>query len=65
VSPFPEDIDYLLTRHSFKSRGYLAMVLTAMVGSCVYYSMNVLWPEQIAYLFPGDATHNGWLAVSF
>jgi hypothetical protein len=38
------------------------MVITAMVGSCVYYSMNVLWPQQIAYLFPGTATHNGWLA---
>ena len=48
--------------HLFKSRGYLAMVITAMVGSCVYYSMNVLWPQQIAYLFPGTTTHNGWLA---
>ena len=46
----------------FKSRGYLAMVITAMVGSCVYYSMNVLWPQQIAYLFPGSTTHSGWLA---
>ena len=33
-----------------------------MVGSCVYYSMNVLWPQQVAYLFPGTTTHNGWLA---
>ena len=47
---------------SFKSRGYLAMVITAMVGSCVYYSMSVLWPQQIAYLFPGSTTHAGWLA---
>lgn len=38
------------------------MVITAMVGSCVYYSMNVLWPQQVAYLFPGTTTHNGWLA---
>jgi hypothetical protein len=38
------------------------MIITAMVGSCVYYSMNVLWPQQIAYLFPGTTTHNGWLA---
>jgi hypothetical protein len=48
--------------HLFKSRGYLAMVTTAMVGSCVYYSMNVIWPQQVAYLFPGSTTHNGWLA---
>ena len=38
------------------------MVITAMVGSCVYYSMNVIWPQQIAYLFPGTSTHHGWLA---
>jgi hypothetical protein len=54
--------DPLMPIHLFKSRGYLAMVITAMVGSCVYYSMNVLWPQQIAYLFPGTPTHNGWLA---
>jgi hypothetical protein len=38
------------------------MVITAMVGSCVYYSMNVLWPQQVAYLFPGSPQHNGWLS---
>jgi len=54
--------DPLLPLHLFKTRGYLAMVLTAMVGSCVYYSMNVIWPQQIAYLFPGTPTHKGWLA---
>lgn len=54
--------DPLLPIHLFKYKGYLAMVLTAMVGSCVYYSMNVLWPQQIAYLFGGSATHKGWLA---
>ncbi|KAK3116460.1 hypothetical protein LTR53_003186 [Teratosphaeriaceae sp. CCFEE 6253] len=54
--------DPLLPLHLFKTRGYLAMVLTAMVGSCVYYSMNVLWPQQIAYLFGGSTTHKGWLA---
>jgi predicted MFS family arabinose efflux permease len=54
--------DTLLPLHLFKSRGYLAMVVTATVGSCVYYSMNVLWPQQVAYLFPGTTTHNGWLA---
>jgi MFS family permease len=54
--------DPLMPIHLFKSRGYLAMVTTAMVGSCVYYSMNVIWPQQVAYLFPGSTTHNGWLA---
>lgn len=54
--------DPLLPLHLFKTRGYLAMVITAMVGSCVYYSMNVLWPQQIAYLFGGSPAHRGWLA---
>ncbi|OAL29462.1 hypothetical protein AYO20_09199 [Fonsecaea nubica] len=54
--------DALLPMRLFKYRGYLAMVLTAMVGSCVYYSMTVLWPQQISYLFGGSPTHRGWLA---
>lgn len=48
--------DPLLPLHLFKTRGYLAMVLTAMVGSCVYYSMNVIWPQQISYLFGGSVS---------
>ena len=36
--------------------------MPAIVGSCVYYSMNVLWPQQFTYLFGGSATHRGWLA---
>jgi MFS family permease len=54
--------DPLLPIHLFKTRGYLAMVATGTVGSCVYYSMNIIWPQQIAYLFGGSATHRGWLA---
>jgi len=54
--------DPLMPLHLFKSPGYLAMILTAMVGSCVYYSMNVIWPQQIAYLFGGTSLHRGWLA---
>ncbi|KAL5362255.1 fungal trichothecene efflux pump [Aspergillus floccosus] len=55
--------DPLLPIHLFRSPGYLAMITTATVGSCVYYSMNVLWPQQIIYLFPGTEIHNGWLAA--
>ncbi|KAL4894250.1 fungal trichothecene efflux pump [Aspergillus ambiguus] len=54
--------DPLLPTHLFRSPGYLAMITTATVGSCVYYSMNVLWPQQIIYLFAGTEIHNGWLA---
>lgn len=54
--------DSLFPTHLFRKPGYLAMVITAMVGSCVYYSMNVLWPQQILYLFASTAIHNGWLA---
>lgn len=47
--------DPLLPMHLFKSKGYLAMVITATVGSIVYYGMNVLWPQQIAFLFGGKS----------
>lgn len=47
--------DPLMPMHLFTSPGYLAMVVTAMVGSIVYYGMNVLWPQQIAFLFGGKS----------
>lgn len=54
--------DPLLPLHLFRYKGYVAIVVTSMVGSCVYYSMSILWPQQIAYLFGGSQTHRGWLA---
>ncbi|CAI7580078.1 unnamed protein product [Penicillium manginii] len=54
--------DALLPARLFRQPGYLAMIITATVGSCVYYSMNVLWPKQISYLFKGSTLHDGWLA---
>lgn len=54
--------DPLLPLYLFKKPGYLAMVITATVGSCIYYSQGIIWPEQILYLFPGTPVHNGWLA---
>lgn len=46
----------------FRQRAYSAMCFLAMVGSAVYYSMNIIWPQQIEYLFPGSQINNGWLA---
>jgi hypothetical protein len=31
----------------------------------IYFSMNVLWPEEIAELYTTDPVDAGWLAVSF
>lgn len=56
--------DPLLPMHLFKSRGFGPMIASASVGSCVYYSMVILWPQQIAYLFPGTKLHSALLAVS-
>lgn len=54
--------DPLLPMHLFKSRGFAAIIATASVGSCVYYSMIILWPSQIASLFGGSAIHQALLA---
>ncbi|KIV91046.1 hypothetical protein PV10_05631 [Exophiala mesophila] len=44
---------------SFRSH---ALIACASVGSCVYYSMVILWPQQIAFLFPGSPLRNAFLA---
>ncbi|MCJ1298329.1 hypothetical protein MMC08_001118 [Hypocenomyce scalaris] len=54
--------DPLLPAHLFKSRGFLPMIACGTVGSCVYYSMQVLWPQQISYLFIASPEHVGWLS---
>lgn len=47
-----------------RNRNYVAVSCTACVGTIIYFSMNVLWPIQIASL--SFATGNigiGWLSV--
>lgn len=56
--------DALLPMHLLKIRGYISIVITASVGSCVYYSMNIIWPQEIAALFTTDQTWAGWLACT-
>lgn len=46
--------------HLFKNRGYVGTILTAAIGSCVYYSMNILWPIQISVLYETDVMMVGW-----
>jgi len=57
------DGDPLLPMHLFKSRGFAAIIAAASVGSCVYYSMIILWPSQIASLFGGTPMHQALLAA--
>ncbi|CAM1500384.1 Fc.00g095460.m01.CDS01 [Cosmosporella sp. VM-42] len=53
----------LMPLHLFKTREYAAMIVTATVASCVYFSMGVLWPQQVASLIPGSHIHRGFLAI--
>ncbi len=48
----------------FKITNYSAVVVTASVGTMIYFSMNVLWPIQIAALYTTDNIEIGWLSVS-
>lgn len=54
--------DPLLPLYLFKKPGYLSMVIMATVGSCIYYSQGLIWPQQVLIFFPGTPVHNGWLA---
>jgi hypothetical protein len=48
----------------FKITNYSAVVVTASVGTMIYFSMNILWPSQIAALYTTDNIQVGWLSVS-
>ncbi len=48
----------------FKITNYSAVVVAASVGTMIYFSMNVLWPIQIAALYTTDNIEIGWLSVS-
>lgn len=43
---------------------YVAVCVAASVGTMIYFSLNVLWPQQIAALYTTDPIKAGWLAVS-
>jgi hypothetical protein len=47
----------------FKITNYSAIVVTASVGTMIYFSMNILWPLQIAALYTTDNIQIGWLSV--
>jgi hypothetical protein len=48
----------------FKITNYSAVVVTASVGTMIYFSMNILWPLQIGALYTTDNIQIGWLSVS-
>jgi MFS family permease len=48
----------------FKITNYSAVVVTASVGTMIYFSMNVLWPIQIAALYTTDNIEIGWLSCT-
>jgi hypothetical protein len=47
-----------------KNRNYVAVSCSACVGTMIYFSMNILWPQQVASLYETDQTAIGWLSVS-
>jgi hypothetical protein len=48
----------------FKITNYSAIVVTSSIGTMIYFSMNILWPLQIAALYTTDNIEIGWLSVS-
>jgi hypothetical protein len=54
----------LLPMHLFKIRNYVVAVIVGTVGQMVYYSLNVLWPQQISSLYTTNNAMIGWTSVS-
>lgn len=50
--------------HIFRNRPFIGTILTAAIGSCVYYSLNVLWPTQISVLYETDIMMVGWYSCT-
>lgn len=50
----------LIPMKFFQNRQYMGVVITAAVGSMVYYSLLVLWPVQITVLYDTDIMAVGW-----
>lgn len=54
----------LLPLRILKNRNYIAIVVVASVGQMAFFGLAVIWPEQIAYLYPHDNITIGWMSVS-
>lgn len=53
--------DYpLVPMRFFKNRAYVGVIITAAVGSMVYYSLLILWPIQISVLYETTTMGVGW-----
>ncbi len=54
----------LLPLALLKDRNYIAVLVTSSVATMIYFSMNVIWPQQIAALYTTNNVQIGWLSVS-
>ena len=50
----------LIPMRLFRNRHYVGVIITASVGSMVYYSLLVLWPVQITVLYETTIMGVGW-----
>jgi hypothetical protein len=61
----PWVVEPFIPRRLIKNRNYIALTCCGCVGTMIYFSLNILWPNQITAL--GYGTTNiqiGWLSVS-
>lgn len=54
----------LIPMRLFRNRGYVGTILTASVGSMIYYSMAVLWPMLIGDLYTTNILEVGWMSCA-
>jgi len=54
----------LLPMHLLKNRNYVVAVIAGTVAQMVYYSLNVLWPQQIAALYTQENALIGWMSCT-
>jgi len=58
-------LDYpLIPMRLFRNIKYDATIACASIGAMVYYSMTVIWPSMIGYLYTTDVQEVGWLSCA-
>ncbi|CAK7200156.1 hypothetical protein SEUCBS139899_002846 [Sporothrix eucalyptigena] len=65
VYEFKMPISYpLMPPQLWKNAEFISTSLTASAGAMIYYSLNVLWPEQIVSLYTTDSIEIGWISCT-
>lgn len=54
----------LVPIYLLKNRNFVTLMTCSTVGSMVFYSLNIIWPQQIGALFDSTPSEIGWISCT-